>query len=132
MSPHPKKKPKTQWWTCARCGTRNDPDHHPRSCRGCGTERPENATGRKKATAAERSSAARIGAHASWAATPDRARRTAPARRGFMRRFEDQVDPERKLPPHERQRRAESAMRAYMGQLSKRGKKARARGRDAA
>lgn len=41
MSPHPKKKPKTQWWTCARCGTRNDPDHHPRSCRGCGTERPQ-------------------------------------------------------------------------------------------
>lgn len=79
-------------------------------------------------TPQERSSAARIGAHSSWAKTLDRSRRTAPARRAFMRRFEDQVDPEHKLPAHERELRAQSAMRAYMGQLSKRGKKARRSG----
>src|SRR5262249_13686311 len=82
-------------------------------------------TGRGVATHEERSSAARIGAHTSWANTVDRSRRTAPARQGFMKRFEDQVDPERKLSPHERQLRAQSAMRAYMGQLSKKGKQAR-------
>jgi len=44
-------------------------------------------------------------------------RHTEPARRAFMRRFEDEVDPERKLPPKERARRANQAMRAHMARL---------------
>jgi hypothetical protein len=37
-----------------------------------------------------------------------------------MARFERQVDPDGTLPPAERDRRADMAMRAYMGQLAKR------------
>jgi hypothetical protein len=47
----------------------------------------------------------------------EEARHTEPARRAFMKRFEDQVDPERKLPPKERARRADQAMRAHMARL---------------
>jgi hypothetical protein len=60
----------------------------------------------------------RIGAHTKWANTADRTAATQPARRGFMARFERQVDPDNKLSAAERHRRAESAMRAYMGQLA--------------
>jgi hypothetical protein len=43
---------------------------------------------------------------------------TAKARKGFMRRFEDQVDPDRKLPPSERAKRAEHALKAHMTRLA--------------
>jgi hypothetical protein len=43
-----------------------------------------------------------------------------------MRKFEDAVDPERKLPEDERNRRAEHALKAHMASLSlKRSKKGR-------
>lgn len=38
---------------------------------------------------------------------------SAPARAAFDRRFEDQVDPARVLPPDERARRVKAARRAY-------------------
>ncbi|WP_276206359.1 hypothetical protein [Thermoactinospora rubra] len=38
-APHPKKKPKQQWWMCMHCKTKNDPDFHPNKCRGCGRDR---------------------------------------------------------------------------------------------
>lgn len=60
----------------------------------------------------------RIGAHSRWAREHDRTAATAPAREGFMARFERQVDPDGKLPPAERAFRAEHAMRAHMQQLS--------------
>jgi len=43
---------------------------------------------------------------------------TAKARKGFMQKFEDQVDPERKLSPDERAKRAEHARRAHMTRLA--------------
>jgi hypothetical protein len=63
---------------------------------------------------------ARIAAEISWSRTADRSARTRPARQAFFRRFERQVDPDGKLPPEERARRAEHALRAYMLQLRNR------------
>lgn len=77
----------------------------------------------ERAAARRRSSAARIASHASWAGTPDWSSRTAPARNAFMRRFELQVDPEGTLDPAVRAKRADSAMKTYMGQLAKRRQK---------
>lgn len=68
---------------------------------------------------------ARIAAHESWARTSDRSKRTQPARRGFLARFEREVDPDGSLTPQERQRRAESAMRAHMQRLALKSAKAR-------
>ncbi len=53
---------------------------------------------------------------------------THAARRGFMARFEEEVDPDRQLPVSERQRRAEAAMRAHMARLALRSAKARRNG----
>lgn len=68
----------------------------------------------------------RIGAHASWAATPDRTARTQAAREAFIIRFEKQVDPDEKLPAAERRERAEHARRAWLLSLSLKSKTARA------
>jgi hypothetical protein len=62
----------------------------------------------------------RVGAYTKWAKTPDRSEATAPARSAFLRRFEDQVDPQGLLGKVERARRAQFAMRAYMADLSRR------------
>jgi hypothetical protein len=43
---------------------------------------------------------------------------TAAAREAFLRRFEDEVDPERRLPEMERQRRAAAARNAYFTRLA--------------
>ena len=53
---------------------------------------------------------------------------TAAARRGFLARFEREVDPDGNLPLDERTRRAEMALRAHMAQLAYRSAKARRRG----
>jgi len=63
---------------------------------------------------------ARIAAEISWARTPDRSARTRPAREAFLKRFEREVDPDGKLPPDERARRANHALRAHMLRLRKR------------
>jgi hypothetical protein len=75
----------------------------------------------------ERAMRARLAAHTSWANTSDRSARTAPARRAFMKRFEDQVDPDRKLSPHERAQRAEHAMKAHMTRAALKSAQARRR-----
>jgi len=62
----------------------------------------------------------RIAAEISWARTADRTARTRPAREAFLKRFEKEVDPDGKLPPEERARRANHALRAHMLQLRKR------------
>jgi hypothetical protein len=61
----------------------------------------------------------RIGAEISWSRTRDRSARTRPAREKFLKRFEDEVDPDGKLPPEERRILADHALRAYMLRLSK-------------
>jgi hypothetical protein len=62
--------------------------------------------------------AARIGAHSRWAKEPDRKSATAPARRGWLARFEQEVDPDGVLNPVERERRARHAMSAHMTRLA--------------
>ncbi|MGZ4736702.1 MAG: hypothetical protein ACXVJW_14440 [Acidimicrobiia bacterium] len=79
------------------------------------------------ATPAERSLVARIAAHSSWAATPDRSARTAPARQAALDRFEREVDPENKLAPAERAQRAQHARKAYFSRLALRSAQARRR-----
>lgn len=66
----------------------------------------------------ERSLIARLASNTYWAQCPDRAAHTAPGRRAAMERFERQVDPDGKLPPEERARRAESARKAYFAKLA--------------
>ena len=78
-------------------------------------------------TPSERKLRAQVAVNTSWAKTADPSARTAPARRAFDKRFEDQVDPERKLPRAERARRAESAKRAHMAKLALASAKARRR-----
>lgn len=63
---------------------------------------------------------AKIAAEMSWARTQDRSARTRPAREAFLKRFEREVDPDGKLPPDERARRAKHALRAHMLRLRKR------------
>ena len=60
----------------------------------------------------------RIGAYVKWSRTSDRTAATAPARAGFLARFEREVDPDGKLDPLTRAQRAESARRAYFARLA--------------
>ena len=60
----------------------------------------------------------RIGAHVSWSRTIDRAARTEAGRKGFLARFEREVDPDGVLPEGERARLAEHARKAYMQKLA--------------
>ena len=60
----------------------------------------------------------RIGAHVSWSRTVDRSARTAPGRKGFLARFEREVDPDGVLPEAERVRLAEHARKAHMQKLA--------------
>lgn len=69
--------------------------------------------------------AASIAANTRWANEPDRARATSPARAAFNKRFDDEVDPSRSLPPQERARRAESARKAYFMRLALKSAQAR-------
>lgn len=82
-------------------------------------------------TPAEQSLRASIAVHESWARTPDRAARTAPAREAFLERFEREVDPDGVLDPVERSRRAESKRKAYFARLALKSARAR-RGGEAA
>ena len=53
---------------------------------------------------------------------------TANARRTFLAKFEDEVDPNRELPEAERLRRAESARKAYFTRLALKSAQARRKG----
>jgi hypothetical protein len=66
----------------------------------------------------ERSLAAQLAAHESWAATDNPSARTAPARAAFERRFLLAVDPDGVLLPEERARRAEHKRKAYFARLA--------------
>lgn len=65
-----------------------------------------------------------MAAHALHAQTDGR-EHTRPAREGFMRRFEKQVDPDGVLSPAERERRAQHALKAHMTGLALKSTKAR-------
>lgn len=70
---------------------------------------------------------AQIAAHVQWSKEDDPSARTAGARKAFLDRFDRQVDPDGKLLPHERARRAEHARKAYFKALALKSAKARAR-----
>ena len=72
----------------------------------------------------ERTLRARLAAHALHASV-DSKQHTEPARRAFMARFENEVDPDRNLTPSERLRRAEHAKRAYFTRLALKSAQAR-------
>lgn len=80
----------------------------------------------------ERRLAASIAAHESWAKTPDRSARTAPARAALLARFERDVDPDGLLLADERARRAEHARKAYFQRLALKSARSRRRSRELA
>lgn len=69
-----------------------------------------------------------IAANESWARTPDRAARTANARKAMLDKFEHEVDPDGALPPAERARRAEYLRRAHFQRLALKSAQVRRRG----
>lgn len=74
----------------------------------------------------KRSVIAALGAHESWANTPDRAARTAPARKAMLDRFEQQIrDAHPDLTEAEVAVRAEHARKAYFLRLALASAKAR-------
>lgn len=73
-----------------------------------------------------------VAAHTRWANEDDRSAATSAARAAFANRFEQQVDPEGRLAPSERRKRAESAKRAYYSDLARKSAAARRRKRTAA
>jgi hypothetical protein len=75
----------------------------------------------------QRALRASIASNTGWANTADPSKRTEPGRKAFLRRFEDEVDPDRVLPAAERRRRAEYAKRAHMARLAFLSAKARRR-----
>lgn len=72
------------------------------------------------------SSSGQVAALRRWAREPDPAASTAPARRAFLRRFEDEIDPDRTMPAAERETRARRLMRAHMIELASRSRTKRA------
>lgn len=76
-----------------------------------------------KPTKNERRLAASIAAHESWAATPDRSARTAPARRALEQKFLDAVDGDPK--------RAEHLRKAHYQRLALKSAQSRRRAREA-
>lgn len=77
---------------------------------------------------AERRLRASIASNRRWAFTEDRPAATAPARAAFLRKFEDEVDPDGLLDPDERARRAEHARRAHFQALALKSARARRKG----
>lgn len=73
----------------------------------------------------ERQLLGRLGAHSKWAMTEDRTAATQPARDGLLRKFEDEVDPDRVLSPVERAKRAENARKAHYQRMALASAKAR-------
>jgi hypothetical protein len=69
---------------------------------------------------------ASVAAHERWAHN-DPVEGTKPARTAWFGKFIEQVDHDRKLPEAERQRRAQSAMRAHMQRMALRSSRARSK-----
>lgn len=82
--------------------------------------------------ATERSLQARMAAHASWANTPDRAARTAPAHAGLEARIAREYGIPDDLPPDEYARRLQSARKAWYAKLALKSAKARRKARELA
>ncbi len=72
---------------------------------------------RESLTPSERVMRARMAAY-TLQARHDPRETTRPARAAFNQRFLDEVDPDHRLPNHERLRRADAARRAYFTRLA--------------
>ena len=66
-----------------------------------------------------------IAQHKRWANEPDRTAATQPARDGLHKKFLDQVDPQRKLDPQERAKRAKNARSAHYREMALKSAQAR-------
>lgn len=75
---------------------------------------------------------ARYGAHVSWARTPVRAERMAPANAAREAKWEREVDPGGVMSPDDRRKAAASARKAYYLDLARKGVEARRRKREQA
>jgi hypothetical protein len=75
-------------------------------------------------TKSERILRARIAANSRWS-REDRGEASERQRQVLLRRFEDEVDPEHRLPADERAQRAANALSAHMLRLSLAASKAR-------
>jgi hypothetical protein len=73
----------------------------------------------------ERKLRASLAAHESWVNTEDRTARSQHGRDAFRQSFEDKVDPDHRLDPTERAKRAENAFKAHMSRLALASAKAR-------
>ena len=78
---------------------------------------PGQSPGQAIMSPAERSLRARLAAYAMHARHDSR-ETSAPGRAAFLARFESQVDPDGRLDPVERRRRAEYARREYFARLA--------------
>ena len=78
-------------------------------------------------TPSERSQAASIMAHQSWANTPDPSARTAPGRAALLAKFECEADPDGTLDPAERARRADHLRKAHFRRMALRSAQTRRR-----
>lgn len=83
-------------------------------------------------TPEERVLRAKLAVNARWAKTPDRSQATAPARAAFDQRFLREVDPENKLDPTERAKRAANARAAHYARMTLRSSIARRKRAEAA
>jgi hypothetical protein len=81
-------------------------------------------------TPAERRLRSQKGAHESWARTENRSARRLPARLALEAKFERQVDPNNRLLPAERAKRAQNARRAYYCALALKSAQARRQRRE--
>lgn len=70
-----------------------------------------------KLSPSERRLRAQLAAHARWS-REDRGAASARQRRVILRRFENEVDPDGKLSPDERAKRANNAMQSHMSKLA--------------
>lgn len=78
-------------------------------------------------TPEQRSLAAQVAVHTSWANTKDRTARTAPGTAASMARFEKQVDPDGVMDPATRAKAAQNARTAYFKALALKSANARRR-----
>ncbi len=91
---------------------------------GTSSGKPAPTRKRDARSPGERSLQARMAAHLMNARHDPRVT-TAPGRAAFLARFEREVDPDGRLNPHERHRRAEHARRAYFLALALKSAQAR-------
>lgn len=83
-------------------------------------------------TASERKMSSRIGGLMSWANEQDPTGRAQRMQEGLLARFEREADPDGKLDPAERRRRAELLRKAHMTRLALKSAKARRKRTEAA